>query len=222
MPEFTLYSYFRSSASMRVRIALNLKKIEYQYRAVHLTKDGGEQFAAEYARLNPSREVPTLVHNGRAIGQSVAIIDYLERIRPEPRLFPRDPYLHAVALQACEIINSGSQPIHNHRVDHELERVFGANKQHIHDWTAYWIKYGLDTLEEFLRPYAGEYCIGNEISAADCFLIPHLSNARRFKLDLERYPKLMRAARACESQDAFKQAAMGAQPDTPPDQKTSL
>src|SRR3712207_473333 len=101
MGEFILYSYFRSSASYRVRIAMNLQRRAYEYRAVHLLNQGGEQRFDAYRELNPSAQVPTLIHNGNPIGQSVAIIDYLDRIQPEPRLCPEDPYHRALVLQAC-------------------------------------------------------------------------------------------------------------------------
>lgn len=213
--EFVLYNYFRSSASYRVRIAMNLKGLEFDYRPVHLVNNGGEQYSAEYAALNPSREVPTLVHKGQVIAQSIAILDYLEQVAPTPRLYSADPYKRALALQACEIINSGAQPIGNLRVQKLLTEKFGATETQKEEWTKYWIRYGLETMEAFLKPHAGKFCIGNEVSAADCFLIPHLFNADRFTVPTENYPTLLRVRANCEALTAFKKAAPDQQPDFP-------
>ena len=214
MKEFTLYSYFRSSASYRVRIALNLKGIEFEYKAVHLLNDGGEQHKDEYRKLNPSREVPTLIHNGKVLAQSMAIIDYLDRVKPTPRLFPDDPYQRALVVQACEILNSGAQPVHNLRVLQELGKRFGADQAAKDAWAAHWITYGCETMETMLKPHAGTHCFGNAPSAADCFLVPHLANAKRFKVDLAPYPTLLRIS-AIMNEAAFKKAAPDVQPDTP-------
>lgn len=216
MSQLTLYSYFRSSASHRVRIAFNLKELDYEYRAIHLLNDGGEQYSNEYRQLNPSREVPTLIHNGRAIGQSMAIIQYLEAIKPTPRLFPEDPYQRALVTQVCEIVNSGIQPVMNLRVLQKLETEFGANQDVKNAWAAHWIRYGLEALETFLKPHAGVCAFGDQPSAADCFLIPQFAGADRFNVSLEPYPTLAKIRTHCESLEAFRKAAPGAQPDTPP------
>lgn len=216
MSDFILYSYFRSSASYRVRIALHLKEIPFEYRGVHLLRNGGEQHHDEYRRLNPSREVPTLVHAGRPIAQSMAIADYLDQVRPEPRLFPPNAYQRALVIQACEIVNSGAQPVHNLRVLQELEARFGADQNTKNEWCAYWINYGLQALESFLKPHAGNYSFGDAVTAADCFLIPHLANADRFSVEMKPYPTLLRIRKNCESMEAFVRAAPNVQPDTPP------
>lgn len=213
--EFILYNYFRSSASYRVRIALELKGIAYEYRPVHLIHGGGEQYKAEYARLNPSREVPTLVHQGRAIAQSLAIIDYLDNVVPEPRLFPPDAYHRALVTQACEIINSGAQPPGNLRVQKQLVEKFGATEAQKDEWTKYWINYGLETMETFLKPHAGRYSFGNEITAADLCVVPMMFTAERFKVSTEASPALRKIAENCAKLEAFKKAAPSAQPDFP-------
>ncbi|MES2966123.1 MAG: maleylacetoacetate isomerase [Bdellovibrionota bacterium] len=213
--EFVLYSYFRSSASYRVRIALNLKNIPFDYRPVHLLNNGGEQHTDEYKKVNPSREVPTLVHNGKPLGQSLAIIDYLDRVKPEPRLFPEDAYERAQVIQACEIVNSGVQPLHNLRVLDLLQKRFGSDQSGRDAWTVHWIEYGMKSLETFLAPRAGLHCFGDKISAADCFVIPHLTNADRFKVSIDPYPTLSRLKGVAAKIEAFVKASPDAQPDSP-------
>lgn len=216
MSQFVLYSYFRSSASYRVRIALNLKGISYEYRSVHLLNNGGEQNKDEYRSLNPSGQVPTLIHQGRAIGQSLAIIDYLDRIKQDPPLFPFDPYQRAIALQACEIINSGIQPLHNLKTLQELGGRFNASEEQKNQWATDWIRNGLDVLEKFLQPMGTRFSLGGEVSAVDCFVIPHLANADRYKISLDPYPVLSMIRFNCEMMEEFKKASPANQPDTPP------
>ncbi len=213
--DFVLYSYFRSSASYRVRIGLNLKAIPYEYRAVHLVNNGGEQLKHDYRKLNPSGDVPTLIHKGVALGQSVAILDYLDGIHPSPRLFPADPQRRALVLQTCEIVNSGVQPLHNLRVLKKIQKDFAVSETETTRWAADWITYGLNTLETFLAAHAGSYSFGDQVTAADCFVIPHLANADRYGISLESYPILQRIRKTCESVAAFTKAAPSQQPDAP-------
>ncbi len=217
--KFSLYSYFRSSASYRVRIALNLKKIAYNYRPVHLVNHGGEQFQSSYAAVNASREVPTLIHHhdegDRVIGQSVAIIDYLDRIEPREPLFSQEPYTRALMLQACEIVNSGVQPLHNLRVLNKLATQLSATEETKNEWTAYWLKYGLETLETFLKPHSGKFSFGDRPSAVDCFLIPNLANADRFKVSLEPYRTLTSIRTNCDLLPEFVKASPANSPDAP-------
>lgn len=216
MQEFILYSYYRSSASYRARIALNLKGIAYEYRAVHLLSNGGEQKAESYRELNPSREVPSLVHNGRTVAQSMAIIEYLDLVRPEPRLFPSDPYQRALVVQACEIINSGIQPLHNLKVFDALAERFGADQEAKNAWARHWITEGLVALENLLKPYAARFCLGDAVTAADCFLVPQMTSGDRFEMDDSNIPTLTRVRANCEALKAFRDASPFNQPDTPP------
>ena len=212
-----LYSYFRSSAAFRVRIALNLKEISYDYRAVHLLNNGGEQHSAEYTKLNPSHEVPTLVHEGKALGQSLAIMMYLDQVKPEPALFPKDAHQRALVVQAAEIINSGAHPPGNLRVLKELEKRFNATQPQKDDWCAFWVQYGLKAFDAMIQPHAGAFSFGDQPTAADCYLIPHLTNADRFKVSLENYPTLLKIRANCEKIPAFVKAGPKFQPDTPKD-----
>lgn len=215
MSDFILYSYFRSSASYRARIALNLKQINFEYRAVHLLNNGGEQHKDEYRKLNPSAQVPTLIHGDHVIGQSMAIIDYLDQIKPEPKLFPADAHKRALVIQACEIVNSGAQPLHNLNVLQELEKRFAATETQKNEWSSHWISRGLGALEGLLAKHAGDYAFGNQVSAADCFIMPHFANADRYKIALAPYPTLTRLRATYEKNPAFQKAAPGVQPDTP-------
>jgi maleylacetoacetate isomerase len=215
MNEFILYNYFRSSASYRVRIALNLKGIQYEYRAVHLTQNGGEQKSTEYTQLNPSAQVPTLVHRGRALGQSMAIIQYLDEIIAEPAFFPKDPFEKARVIQACEIINSGIQPLHNLETLQELKSRAHFDHEQNTDWTAHFIRKGLRALENFLVTTAGNYCFGHELSAADIFLAPQAFAAARNGVALDEFPVIARVVKNYDAVSAFKAASPDAQPDTP-------
>jgi maleylacetoacetate isomerase len=213
MGGFVLYSYFRSSASFRARIALNLKGIKYDYRAVHLLKGGGEQFNDEYARLNPSKQVPVLIHNGHAIGQSMAIVEYLDHVAPTPRLFPEDPSRRALVTQACEIVNSGAQPFVNLSALNYMRDVLKVDESGRTQWTMHWLDNGLRTLEQFLKPCAAEFAMGSQVTAADCFVRPHFFTCDRFKVSIDDYPTLARLRETYSKADAFLRAEPSQQPD---------
>lgn len=210
-----LYNYFRSSASYRVRIALHLKGLPFEYIPVHLVNNGGEQFKAEYKSLNPMGEVPTLIHNGQALAQSMAIIDYLDSLKLFPRMFPSEPYNRARVLQFCEIFNSGIQPFQNLNVHAYLEKQLGVSEEKKMQWTKHYISRGLAAAEAFVEKTAGTFCFGGEVSAAECFLIPQLFASRRFQVPVEEYPTLLRIEAACLKIDAFKKAHPQAQIDAP-------
>jgi maleylacetoacetate isomerase len=210
-----LYNYFRSSASYRVRIALNLKKLEYEYRPVHLSRGGGEQFGAEFRALNPQSLVPVLEHRGKRLTQSLAILEYLEEIRPEPALLPRGPveraHVRALALSvACDI-----HPLNNLRVLNYLTGTVGAATGAKDAWYRHWVDLGLGALERELASDAerGEFCHGGAPTVADCCLIPQLFNARRFGCDVSAYPTLLSIERSCLALPAFRDAAPERQPD---------
>lgn len=212
---FTLYSYFRSSAAFRVRIALNLKGVVPDYRFVHLLSDGGQQHDSEYARLNPQELVPALVHNGQVFGQSLAIIEYLDEIRPEPPLLPCDSAGRARVRQIAYAIACDIHPINNLRVLNYLRDSLGRNQSEVVAWMTHWIDLGLQAVEAMLAqsPLTGRFCHGDAPTIADICLIPQLANARRGRTNLDLYPTLTRIEAAAYALDAFANARPENQPD---------
>ena len=212
-----LYSYWRSSCSWRVRIALNLKGLAYTYEAVHLLKDGGQQNAEPYRALNPMRTVPTLeLEEGgqvRRISQSLAILEYLEERYRTPALLPEEPWLRARARMLAEMVNSGIQPLQNLSV---LQFVKGELKADDKAFAAHWNARGLAALEAVVKETAGTYCLGEQVSFADICLVPQLYGARRFAVDLTPYPTLLRIEAACNNLPAFQAAHADRQPDAAP------
>ena len=208
-----LYTYFRSSAAFRVRIALNLKGLQYEPKFVHLPK--GEHRAAGYAALNPQALLPTLEDGAARLTQSLAIIEYLEETHPEPRLLPSDPGGRARVrslslLVACEI-----HPLNNLRVLQHLRRQLGQDEAQVTAWYRYWVADGLGKLEAELAADArtGKYSHGDSPSMADCCLVPQVFNAKRFDCDLAPYPTVMRVFDACMKLGAFDAAQPAKQPD---------
>jgi maleylpyruvate isomerase len=212
-----LYSYWRSSCSWRVRIALNLKGLAYTYEAVHLLKDGGQQNSEAYRALNPMRTVPTLEFEEggqvRRLSQSLAILEYLEERYRAPALLPADPLLRARARMLAEMVNSGIQPLQNLAV---LQWVKAELKSDDKAFAAHWNSRGLAALEAVVKETAGTYCVGNAVSFADICLVPQLYGARRFGVDLTPYPTLTRIEAACEELPAFQAARADRQPDAVP------
>lgn len=219
MQDLQLYSYFRSSTSYRVRIALNLKDLKYDYKSVHLLNSGGEQYSPNYRNLNPQSEVPTLVHKGRAISQSVAIIEYLEEIYPQPALFPKDPYEKAKVRQFCEIINSFLHPLSNLKVLKKLEADHGYDQNKKDLWVQHWSKQGLESLDSMIDSQS-LYCFGDQVTAADIFLVPALFSANRFRVNLIGCKKLVEIESRLNQIPAFIEAHPLKQPDTPEFEKT--
>ncbi|KAH9519028.1 Glutathione S-transferase zeta-1 [Bulinus truncatus] len=209
-----LYNYFRSSASWRVRIALALKDIKYEYKAVHLVKDGGQQHSEEYKRLNPMEQVPTLVIDGHTLTQSLPIIEYLEERNPDPPLLPKEKYGRAQVRALCELINSGIQPLQNLSV---LEKV-GNGKD---EWAKFFIEKGFHALEKFLQQTSGKYSYGDTVTMADLFLVPQVYAAKRFKADVTLFPTIIRVHDALIEIPAFKAADFSNQPDTPEEFKSA-
>lgn len=212
-----LYSYFRSSAAYRVRIALNLKGLSYETVPVHLLRNGGEQFAPEYLKLNPDAVVPALIDDAAAgaFTQSLAIIEYLEETHPEPALLPQDPadraFVRSIALTiACEI-----HPLNNLRVLRYLVRELKVSEDAKNAWYRHWCEHGLASIETMLArdKRTGVFCYGDTPGLADCFLVPQIANAQRLNCDLSGMPTTMRINDACLALDAFIHASPAKQPD---------
>jgi maleylacetoacetate isomerase/maleylpyruvate isomerase len=207
-----LYTYFRSSAAFRVRIALNLKGLEYDPIFVHLAK--GEHRKPEYASAYPQGLLPTLVDDGEVLSQSLAILEYLEEIHPKPPLLPKDVLGRArvrslALLIACEI-----HPLNNLRTLQYLKRQLGQNEEQINTWYRYWIADGLLKLEADLsKSGTGKFSHGDAPTMADCCLVPQIFNAKRYSCDLTPYPTVMRVFDACMTLEAFDRAQPSKQPD---------
>lgn len=213
MSSVILYSYFRSSSSFRVRIALNLKGVNYDIKPVHLLKDGGQQTSDDYRKLNPMGEVPCLMHDGKSLSQSMAIIEYIDAGFPGHALFPSIPFDASEVRQICEIVNSGIQPLQNLKVLQKIERDFNGNQDTKNKWAHYWIQDGFMALEKVLLKLAGNYSYKNKLSAADCFVVPQVFNAKRFNVDLAQFPTIQRIFDSCMNVPAFSKAAPENQPD---------
>lgn len=214
MSQVTLYNYFRSSTSYRVRIALHFKGISFEYKPVPLLESA--QHRPEYLALNPQGEVPTLIHDSKSIAQSLPILEYLDEVFPEPRIYPRDAYARAKVRQFCENINSYLHPLGNLKVLKHLETRYGASQADKEAWIAHWYAPGFTALEKMLQESAGDYCFGGEITAADFCLIPALFTAKRFNFSIDNYPIVRKIEKNCLEHPAFKKAHPMVQPDTPP------
>lgn len=213
-----LYTYFRSSAAYRVRIALNLKNLEYEAIPVHLVKDGGQHLKEDYRRVNPAGAVPALADRELSLSQSLAIIEYLDEAYPYPPLLPADPAararVRAIALDiACEI-----HPINNLRVLKYLTGQLGLTEEQKNAWYRHWVEVGLASVEARLTtgPNAaltGKFCHGDHPTLADCCLVPQVFNARRFGCRLDHVPTVVRIDAECRTLPAFVAAAPENQPD---------
>lgn len=210
----TLYSYWRSSASYRVRIALNLKGLDYRIVPIHLLRDGGEQNAQAYRALNPQGRVPLLVDGELRCAQSLAIIDYLDARYPEPRLIPADPRQRAPVLAFAQAIAADIQPLQNTGTLNYLRDTLGLDDARRGDWLRHFIDRVLAGLEAeaAARPDT-LFLFGDAPTLADCVLVPQLYAAARFGCDPARYPTLLRVAAHCDTLPAFQRAHPAQQPD---------
>lgn len=209
-----LYGYWRSSCTWRVRIVLGLKGLDYEYVPVHL---GGEQHGAEHRERNPMQQVPVLeIGDGGSklvLGQSMAIVEYLEERYPEPSIFPATRVGRARARQIAETVNAGIQPLQNTAVLAEVERLASGQSE---AWGAAWVSKGLAAVEALAATTAGEFLVGEAPGIADAFVVPQLFNARRFGLDVEAYPTLLGCEQKCEKLPAFEKAHPSRQVDAEP------
>lgn len=204
-----LYDYYRSTASYRVRIALNLKNINYEKLSVHLINQGGEQHFPDYLKLNPQGLVPTLDENGHIISQSLAIIEYLDEISPEPPLLPATPFARAQVRSLAMLIACDLHPLNNLRVLNRLRHQFDANEENVNEWMHHWFKEGLQAFEQRLQnlPHKSQVCFGSEVTLADICLVPQVYSAKRFGFALTDYPLINEINDHCLSLPAFKHAA---------------
>lgn len=210
-----LFNYFRSSASYRVRIALALKGLDYDYRPVHLARN--EQTQESYAAVSASRLVPLLRDGDAWVTQSMAIIEYLEETHPEPPLLPGDPLGRARVRALAQDIACEIHPLNNLRVLQFFEHEWNVPQPEREEWVRHWIAEGFAGFERMLadNPSTGGFCEGDVPSMADCLLVPQVYNAQRFGLDLEPYPTIRRINAACLALPAFDAARPERQPDAP-------
>lgn len=200
-----LYDYYRSTASYRVRIALNLKQLPYELVPVHLVKNGGEHHDASYQTINPQQLVPTLDDHGHIVSQSLAIIEYINDLHPEPPLIPQDAlakaYVNAIAL----MITADIHPLNNLRVLNYLKDGLNMTETQKTAWYHHWLQLGFSAIEKKIStaPYQGEFCYGDTPTLADICLIPQLYNAKRFAFDLQPYPTIRRIEANCKPLNAF-------------------
>jgi maleylacetoacetate isomerase len=213
--DLVLYSYWRSSAAFRVRIALNLKGLHYETRAIHLLREGGEQHSPAYAALNPQELVPTLLDGERVLTQSMAILEYLDETRPQPSLLPADAAGRARVRALAQVVGCDIHPIGNLRVLQWIDSQFHVDDEQKSVWMRHWVSTGLHALETMLTSSkdTGRYCHGDTPGLADACLVPQVYNARRWKVPLGDYPTILRIDATCATLDAFHNAMPEQQPD---------
>jgi len=210
-----LYTFFRSSASYRVRIALNLKGLSYEQAPIHLRRGGGEQLTAAYHAINPQALVPALEDNGRILTQSLAIIEYLDETHPNPPLLPKVLADKALVRGMALVIACEVHPIQNLRVLNYVKATYNQTDEQVNQWAQHWIDLGLAALQEMIvaQPKRGKFCFGDAPTLADICLIPQLGNARRYGCDLAKYPTILEIEKICNALPAFANAAPEKQPD---------
>jgi maleylpyruvate isomerase len=207
-----LYTYFRSSAAYRVRIALNLKALPYEMVTIHLTKDGGQQHKPEFHALNPQERVPALVlSSGEVLTQSLAIIEYLDEIEPEPPLLPADALERAKVRAIAQAVACDIHPLNNLIALQYLKRALKHEQADIDTWYHHWVIEGFKAIEAMIRP--APYACGAHVTLADVCLIPQVFNARRLKVPLDAFPRIVAVETACLKLPAFDRARPENQPD---------
>jgi maleylpyruvate isomerase len=208
----TLYGYFRSSAAYRLRIALNLKGLYPELVSIHLQKEGGLNRKPDFRAINPQMRVPVLkLDSGDVLIQSLAIIEYLDETHPQPPLLPRDPIARAKVRALAQVIACDIHPLNNVGPLRYLKNPLGQEQAKIDAWYHHWIIEGFEALEALLQP--GPYAFGSEVTLADVCLVPQVANATRFKVPLDRFPKIVAVNAACLKLPAFDKARPENQPD---------
>jgi maleylpyruvate isomerase len=207
-----LYSYFRSSAAYRTRIALNLKGLPYETVSIHLTKGGGRQHTPEFHAVNPQERVPALtLSGGDTLIQSLAIIEYLDETHPEPPLLPADAIARAHVRALAQLIACDIHPLNNTSPLFYLKNQMKQDQDAINAWYTHWVTVGFAAAETLMRP--GPYCFGAHVGLADICLVPQVANARRFNVPLDRFPNIVAVDAACQKLAAFDRARPENQPD---------
>lgn len=206
------YTYATSSAAYRTRIALNLKGLTAEERFVHLLKDGGQQHDPAYAALNPMELIPTLIDGDATLGQSLAIIEYLDETHPEPPFLPKSAAARARVRQIALSIACDIHPVNNLRIRQYLAETLKVGEAAGKTWYRHWIEAGFRGVEALLDA-EGPYACGDKVTMADIVLVPQVANARRFAIPLDAYPRIVRADAAARALPAFAAAAPEAQPD---------
>jgi maleylacetoacetate isomerase len=207
-----LYSYFRSSAAYRVRIALNFKGMPYDMVSIHLTKDGGQQRKPDFIAVNPQMRVPALaLDSGEMLTQSLAIIEYLDEIQPEPPLLPADALARAKVRAIAQMVACDIHPLNNLIALQYLKHTLKHEQADIDAWYHHWVIEGFKAIEAMISP--GPYACGAQVTLADLCLVPQVFNARRLKVPLDAFPKIVAADAACLKLSAFDKARPENQPD---------
>ena len=208
-----LYTFFRSSASFRVRIALNVKGIAWEHAGVSLPK--GEHTQAGFKTINPQGLVPALEDGGKLLTQSLAIIEYLDEVHPGPKLLPADPVERAYVRAFSQVIACEIHPLNNLRVLKYIKRTYKLDDEGVNGWYRYWIAEGFASMEAYLlsEKRHGRYVLGDQVTMADCCLVPQVFNAQRYECDLKPYPTVMKIFDECMKLDAFAAAQPMKQPD---------
>jgi len=210
-----LYTFYKSSAAYRVRIAMNLKGLDYEALPINIVEDGGQQHEKSFHEVNPQELIPALIDEGESYTQSLAIIEYVDELNPEIPLMPESPRDRALVKAMALTIACDIHPLNNLRVLNYLREELGQNDDAVQKWYAHWITINFEGLEEQVNAHGGDYCFGNTITIADIFLIPQMANAKRSKIDLTPFPKLCAIDKMLSEHPAFQAAAPEQQPDAP-------
>lgn len=199
-----LYTYFRSSSAYRVRIVLHYKQIDFESLNIHLLKD--EQLHPKFLQKNPLGQVPFFEDDSISLSQSMAIIEYIDTAFSGPKVFPEDRSHRMFVRQVCEIINSGIQPLHNLSTGQKLSKDFRASQLDIKKWNAYWISKGLQSIEALVKNHAGQYTFGDQVTAADAFLVPQVYSAHRYDVDMFDLSCINQIVENCNKLESFQKA----------------